>query len=236
MAESDSEASKLIPWYRLTWQVRLGDYHEAGLEVQRHCRLDRGRYKKLRMDDTDSFTKRLRPYLRGDSADVEALVREIMPELRRIAARQLRMERYAPPVTLTELVNEFFVKYLKQGGIQLKDHSHFFILVSRMMRQTLVDMARKRRAAIRNGGEAPQPLEGSGAAYEAAVQDSSRIVEIGIAMEHLQREDPAAACIVDMYYFTGFTVEEIAKETGLTVKQVERLWKRGKRFLAGKLR
>src|SRR5580658_7258761 len=107
----------------------------------------------------DSLTKRLRFFMKGDSAAVDSLVREIMPELRNVAARHLKNERYIAPVTRTELVNEFWIRYLKQGAFEINDRAHFFVLVSAVMRQVLVDMVRKRLAAIRGNGEPPLPLE-----------------------------------------------------------------------------
>ena len=62
-------------------------------------------------------------------------------------------------------------------------------------------------------------LEESGALLQTSVHDAEQIVEIGILMERLEAEDPDAARMVDMHYFSGFTIEEIAQEIGLTLKQ-----------------
>ena len=67
-------------------------------------------------------------------------------------------------------------------------------------------------------------------------QDAQQIVEIGILMERLEGQDPDAARVVDMHYFTGFTLEEIATETGLTFRQVRSRWERGQAWLKRMLR
>ena len=188
------------------------------------------------MNNGDSLTKRLRLFMKGDTAIVDSLVREIMPELYRVAASHLKNERYIAPLTRTELVNEFWLKYLKQGGFEINDRGHFFVLVSRIMRQVLVDMARNRLAQIRGSGEAPRSLEESGSLSQSATPDDRGLVEIGILMDRLQAVQPDAAHVVDMHYFAGFTFEEIAEKTGLTPKQVRVRWERGRKWLARMLR
>ena len=183
------------------------------------------------MAGKDSLTNRLRLFLQGDSTAVDSVVREIMPEIYRVAARHVNNERYIAPLTRTELINEFWVRYLKQGGFQINDRAHFFVLVSNVMRQVLVDMARKRLAARRGDGAVPLSLDESGAMSQSSVDDDAQIVEIGILMDRLQESDPDAAASVDMHYFAGFTFEEAAEKTGLTVKQVRRRWDRGRKFL-----
>jgi RNA polymerase sigma factor (sigma-70 family) len=71
----------------------------------------------------------------------------------------------------------------------------------------------------------------SGPILGASAQDAERIVDIGILMDRLEAKDPDAARVVDMHYFTGFTLEEIGQETGLTLKQVRSRWERGMKRL-----
>ena len=63
------------------------------------------------------------------------------------------------------------------------------------------------------------------------MRDAQQIVEIGLLMERLEAKDPDAARMVDMHYFSGFTLEEIAQETGLTVRQVRSRWEKGMKWL-----
>ena len=74
-------------------------------------------------------------------------------------------------------------------------------------------------------------LEESGALLNSPMGDAQQIVEIGILMERLEAKDPEAARMVDMHYFSGFTLEEIAGKTGLTQKQARYRWERGLKWL-----
>jgi len=104
------------------------------------------------------------------------------------------------------------------------------------MRRVLVDLARQRLAQRRGGCEAALSLSEAVSRFETPVREAQQIVEIGIAMERLEARDPDAARVVDMHYIAGFTFEEIAKETGLTFRQVRSRWERGRERLKKTLR
>ena len=99
------------------------------------------------------------------------------------------------------------------------------------MRRVLIGLARKRLAARRGGETSTVPLDKSGPLLGTSLRDTERIFEIGILMDRLEVDDPDAARLVDMHYFSGFTLEEIAKETGLTLKQVRLRWERAMKWL-----
>jgi RNA polymerase sigma factor (TIGR02999 family) len=169
--------------------------------------------------------------MQGDSTVVDALLDEVLPKLREIAFRELKRERYMAPISRTELVHEVWISALSKGVWSIRDRGHFYALISLAMRRVLVDMARKRLAVRRGGGETTLPLDEAGPLIGTFGQDAERIVEIGILMERLEGKDPDAARMMDMQYFSGFTLEEIATETGLTVKQVRSRWERGMKWL-----
>jgi len=189
----------------------------------------------IQMTADASLTKRLQLFMQGDRAAADALLREVLPKLRDIAVRELKRERYVAPLSKTELINELWVRNLSKGGWQIRDQGHFYALASLAMRRVLVDMARKRLALRRGGEEATFSLDESGPLIGTSVQDAEQIVEIGILMDRLEAKAPDAARMVDMHYFSGFTLEEIAKETGLTLKQVRTRWERGMKWLKGML-
>ena len=183
-----------------------------------------------------SLTERLQLFMRGDTATADALLREVLPKLRDIAVRELKRERYVAPLSKTELISELWVSHLSKGGWQIHDQGHFYALASLAMRRVLVDMARRRLALRRGGGEATLSLEESVPFIGTSVEEAERIVEIGILMDRLEAKHPDAARIVDMHYFSGFTLEEIAREMGLTLKQVRSRWERGMNWLKRALR
>ena len=168
--------------------------------------------------------------MRGDAAAADALLREVLPKLHEIAVRQLKRERYMAPLSKTELIHEVWLSNLSKGGWRIHDRGHFYALASLAMRRVLVDLARKRLAARRGGGDAPISLD-EPEVTAGSIDDAEQIVEIGILMDRLEDKDPDAARMVDMHYFSGFTLEEIAQETGLTFRQVRSRWERGMKWL-----
>jgi RNA polymerase sigma factor (TIGR02999 family) len=178
-----------------------------------------------------SLTERLQSFMRGDAAVADVLLREILPKLREIAVRTLNRERYIAPLSKTELISELWVTNLGKGGWEIRDRGHFYALASLAMRRILVDIARKRLAARRGDGVAALSLDKMGSFLGPSVQDAAQIVEMGILMDRLEAKDPDAARMVDMHYFSGFTLEEIARETKLTLKQVRSRWERGLKWL-----
>jgi RNA polymerase sigma factor (TIGR02999 family) len=175
--------------------------------------------------------------MQGDNDAVEALLGEVLPKLHQIATRELKRERYIAPLSKTELIHEVWLSSLSKGGWEIRDRGHFFALASLAMRHVLVSLARKRLAQRRGGGAETLSIENAGTdLLEGTLEDAQKIVEIGDLMEKLDAKDGVAARIVDMHYFSGFTLEEIAAETGLSVKQVRTRWERGLKFLKRTLR
>jgi len=187
------------------------------------------------MPSDPSLTGRLQRFMEGDASAADSLLCEVLPRLREIALRQLRKERFVAPVTKTELINELWISSLSRGGWQIRDQGHFYALAGLAMRHVLVDLARKRLAARRGNGELPLSIEDVGPLLGASLSDAVEIVEIGILMDRLEAKHRDAARVVDMHYFGGFTFEEIAKETGLTIKQVRRRWETAMKWLKRKL-
>lgn len=184
------------------------------------------------MSSPVSLTERLNLFMQGDVGVANSLLQEILPALHEIAARELRREHGASPLSKTELIHELWLANLAQGTWQLVNRGHFFALASLAMRRVLVDLARERVSLKRGGKDAPLPLETVESRLPADVDnDAEKIVEIGMLMDRLETKHADAARIIDMHYFNGFTFDEIARETGLTLKQVRSRWNKGLKFL-----
>jgi RNA polymerase sigma factor (TIGR02999 family) len=167
----------------------------------------------------------------GKASAGEDLLSEILPKLRQIALGALNRERYGAPFSQTELIHELWIGSLAKGGWQIRDRGHFYALASLAMRRILIDFARKRLAQRRGGTAIPCSYSEVGERTGPFLEDAEQIITIGILMERLEAQDPEAARMVDMHYFSGFTLEEIARETGLTLKQVRLRWERGLKWL-----
>ena len=186
------------------------------------------------MPASASLTERLNLFMQGEKAVTDALLEEVLPKLHEIAERELKREHRLAPLSKTELIHEIWLGNLAKGGWQIENRGHFFALASLAMRRILVNQARKRLAQRRGGGETPVELEKSDVLLPAAPEDDTveKIVEIGILMDRLEAKHPDSARIVDMHYFSGFTLEEIAHETGLTFESRSAYaWEKGLKWL-----
>jgi RNA polymerase sigma factor (TIGR02999 family) len=188
------------------------------------------------MGGTLSLTQRLQSFMQGDTSAVDALLGEVLPKLHQIAMRELKREIHMAPLSKTELIHEVWLSNMSKGGWEIRDRGHFFALASLAMRHVLVSLARKRLAQRRGSGAETVSIEDNGASLGGSLEDAQKIVEIGDLMEKLDTKDPVAARIVDMHYFSGFTLEEIAVEMNLTCKQVRTRWERGMKWLKRMLR
>jgi len=187
------------------------------------------------MDDTRSLTKQLQSFSGGDREIAEAILREVLPTLHQIAVRELRRERYVAPLSPTELINEVWLRSLRKGGWQVNSREHFYAIAALAMRRVLVDFARQRLAQRRGDGEKAHSLDEARALERSDertdASDAESVIQIGMLMERLEKAIPDAARIVDMHYFAGFTLQEIANVTGLTFRQVRHLWEKGRDWL-----
>jgi len=176
-----------------------------------------------------SLTQRLRNYFGGNAENVDALLREILPKLREIAARELHRELHQAPVSPTELIHEIWLRNLSKASWTIRDQGHFYAIASLAMRRVLTDMARRRLAECRSG-EAAMPRNGS-SLVNASDKDAGQIVEIGMSMNRLEKELPDSARVIDMHYFAGFSFTEIAESNKLTLRQVRLRWEKGIKWL-----
>src|ERR1700694_3056381 len=183
-----------------------------------------------------ALTEQLRRYSGGDEQIADAVLREILPRLHQIAVRELRRERHIAPLSATELIHEVWLRNLRRGGWQIESREHFYAFAALAMRHALVDMARNRLAGRRGEGKTPLSLEDNNVPILAGGSDPETIVHIGMLMEQLERKDREVARVVDMHYFAGFTLEEIAEITGLTFRQVRHRWGKGRDWLKDRLR
>jgi RNA polymerase sigma-70 factor, ECF subfamily len=186
------------------------------------------------MPETLSLTEQLHAFSAGDRKAAELVLREILPKLHEIAVRHLRKERYAAPVSPTELINEVWIRNLHKGGWQIRNREHFYAIAACAMRRVLVDYARLRLASKR-GSLAPAGSLNEAGAKLSDNESAAQIVEIGLLMDKLSEAQPKTRPIVDLHYFAGFSFEEIAQITGLSPRQVRHLWNKGRDWLKDRM-
>ncbi|QOY90780.1 sigma-70 family RNA polymerase sigma factor [Paludibaculum fermentans] len=155
----------------------------------------------------------------GDSSALEALTPLVFDELRKLAASYMRRERPGHTLQATALVNE---AYLKLAGIENKDwrsRAHFFAIAAHIMRQLLMEHARGRNAQKRGGGLAPVQLD---EALLVGVQRDEDLLHLDDGLTALAAQDERKSRIIEMRYFGGLEVAEIAEVTGVSVATVGR--------------
>jgi RNA polymerase sigma factor (TIGR02999 family) len=186
------------------------------------------------MQAANSLTGQLRLYSSGHKDVGDSLLREIFPRLRQIAARRLSKEQY-PPFTPTELIGETWLTRLHRGGWRPESREHFFGIANRAMKNVLTDAARKRLTVFRGEGAVHLSFDEAWHGLGLATPDAEEVLVIGMLIEDLEKANPRVAFVVHLHYVVGFQLEEIADETGLTLRQVRHLWKKGKVWLATRL-
>jgi len=175
-----------------------------------------------------SLTKLLELMKRGDRRAREAVYEQSYDELKAIARRLLRREQQEA-ISPTELVNEAFVRKLKEGKFTAQNRGHFYAIATRAMRAVLVEQARQRLAAKRNHGRAPEPLEGL--PVPAVEQDPLELLALEEQMEELESLDARAAEVFGLRFFLGYTLEETAGILGQDAHRVREDWEYAKAWL-----
>ncbi len=172
------------------------------------------------------LTLMLRQWRGGDEVMRNRLLERIYADLTRIAARQLAEERFAE-LEPQGLVHEAFLRIMDLRHIDWRDRAHFFALAATTMRQVLVDTARRRQAAKRDGG-LRVTLTGLQLHDPAASTD---VLAIHAALENLGEIDPPRARLVELRYFGGLTVEETAEVLKISPATVKRQWEVARAWL-----
>ena len=141
----------------------------------------------------------------------------VSAELRKLADSYLRRERSSHTLQPTALVHEAYIRLIGQDQPDYRSRSHFFGVAAHVMRQILIDHARKRNAG-RRGGD--QPHFSLDEAVDAAVERPATMIAIDDALAALERKDPRKAKLIEMRFFGGLTAEESSGVLDLPVEKV----------------
>lgn len=158
------------------------------------------------------------------SNDPAALMPQVYDELRRLAANYLRHERPGQTLQATALVHEAFLRLSKEKNQPWKNRTHFLAIAALSMRQILVQRARARHAEKRGGGADKITLDESVMSRSAEGEGGVDVLALDTALEKLAALDPQQAKIVELRYFGGLTVEEVAETLEISPATVKRHW------------
>jgi RNA polymerase sigma-70 factor (ECF subfamily) len=149
-------------------------------------------------------------------------------ELHKIAAGHLRRERSARSLQTTDLVHEAYLRLIAQAGAPWRDRSHFFQVAAHVMRQILVDRARKRHAGKRGGGVPETSLD---RALDIPEAQSAGLLALEEALSRLQQVDGRQCQVVEMRFFAGMSENEIAEVLGVSARTINREWRMARVWL-----
>lgn len=155
----------------------------------------------------------------GERAALDAVFHELYPELQRMAAGRMRGQREGT-LSPTILVHELYEKISRSSVFTATDRAHFFRCAARAMRQIIVDHARARNTDKR-GGRAHQVTYDDARVGDIPL-DALRLDE---GLRALEAIDPAFLDIVELRFFTGLSMEQIAETTGVSPRTVHRRWR-----------
>lgn len=164
---------------------------------------------------------------KGDEAARSRLIDAVYAELRRLARGYLQRERTGHSLPPTALVHEAYLKLVDQRRVQWQNRTQFFAIAAHLMRRILVDHARSRNAGKRGAGERV-PLEDRDAGFEPLTVD---VIALDLALERLSERYPRQGQLVELRFFGGLTVEEIAAVLDLAPITVKRDWALAKVWL-----
>jgi RNA polymerase sigma factor (TIGR02999 family) len=166
---------------------------------------------------THEVTRLLAEWGKGDERAAAQLMPLVYGELRQLAAAYLRRERKGHTLQPTALVHEAYLRLVEQSNPDWESRSHFYGVAARVMRQVLVDHARRKKAKKRAGQ--PVPLEQAVSFQE---DHSGALVALNASLEDLEKIDARKCKAIELRYFGGLSMEEIARSLNVSVETVRR--------------
>ena len=177
------------------------------------------------------ITQLLESWGAGSEAALDELMPIVYSELRSIAARELRPERSDHTLQATALVNEAFLRLVDQNRVNWQSRNQFYAVSAKAMRRILVDYGRRRQAQKRGGNPKRVPLEN----VEIAVAPDVPLLELENCLSRLEELDSRQVEIVELRFFAGCTMEEIAEALDISLSTAKRQWRLARVWLKAEL-
>ena len=168
----------------------------------------------------------------GDAAALDRLVPLVYDELRRVARRHLQRELPGHALQATALVHEVYLRLVDVERLTLNGRTHFFAVAAKLMRQVLVDQARRQHADKRGGGATMVSLDD---VSPAAQPPSVDVLALDEALAALASIDARQSHVVELRFFAGLNIDEAAEALGISPATVEREWALARAWLFRRL-
>lgn len=182
--------------------------------------------------DSHQITTLLVDWSKGDELALEQLMPLVYEELRRMARSYMRRQPSGHTFQTTELIHEAYLKIAKSEDRNWENRAHFFGVAAKAMRQILVDYARSKSSQKRGGWQERITLIDD---VMTTNNSSKEIVALDDALKNLEQIDPRRGHVVELKYFGGLTVEEIAEVLKISTKTVNRDWQFARTWLLREL-
>jgi len=180
-------------------------------------------------------TALLREWRRGDTAALERLIPVVYGELKKLARAHLRREGSTPSIQATALVHEVYLRFVNVNQLTVESRAHFMAIAARLMRQILVDHARRRLAAKRGGLATMVSLDAVSPKDAGIRPIGVDVLALNEALDELASFDQQQSRVVEMRYFAGLTIAEVAEALDISTATVERDWAIAKAWLYQRL-
>jgi RNA polymerase sigma-70 factor, ECF subfamily len=168
---------------------------------------------------TSEITRLLNEYGRGDRTALDRAMPLLYDELHRIAVAHIRRENAGHTLNATSLLHEAYLRLAGLKELEWEGRRHFLSMAARVMRRVLVDHARRRGAAKRGDGPVPVTLDEQ---LASGADGGERVLEVHDALERLASNHSRAAQAVELRFFGGLTVPELADALDISVATAER--------------
>jgi RNA polymerase sigma factor (TIGR02999 family) len=178
------------------------------------------------------ITELLIGWNQGDKGALDRLMPLVYEELRNVARRHLANEGREHTLESAALVNETYLRLVDQRRVQWRNRMHFFAISARMMRRILVDHARHRHADKRGGVE---PALAVGLSVGIKEERDLDLIALDEALDVLCALDPQQARVIELRFFGGLTIQEIAEALDISSSTITRDWITAKAWLYDRL-
>ncbi len=178
-------------------------------------------------------TELLRAWAQGDPEALRALMPRVYHELRGMAAHFMQNEREGNTLQATALVHELYLRLIEVQNLHGQGRAHFFAICAQLMRRILVDAARARSALKRGGDLGRIDLD---ELPDLSKQRDKQLIALNDELDHLMGFDPRKARVVELRYFGGLSVVEIAAVLNVSPETITRDWRMARAWLMKKLR
>lgn len=182
----------------------------------------------MQPQSSKEITRLLVAWTDGDDAALNQLAPLIHTELHRLAHQYMRRERPGHLLQTSALINEAYIRLIDWKNVRWQNRAHFFGVAAQLMRRILVDFARDRQY-LKRGGDAFQVSLSEAASF--VVHRSGDFVALDEALKALAEVDPRKVKVVEMRFFAGLSVEEVAELLNVSKETVMRDWRLAKVWL-----